>query len=615
MGSTTTHFVVGTEFLTLAEHLKKAGCATAAFISGFPLDSRFGLARGFDLYDETLENHGTKEQFYRERRAEDVVASSLRWLDGRPAPWFAWVHCYDPHHPYESPEPFLSQYKGRLYDGEVAYVDLALKKLVDFVEGQGAGRTVVVFTGDHGESLGQHGEETHGFLAYNTTLWIPLLIAAPGLKPGSVDQMVVHTDLFPTICDLLGLEVPPRLDGLSLLPAIKGQKLPKRAVYFESMFPYYSRGWAPIYGFLQGSEKFVESPIPELYDLGKDFDESKNLVAGQDPAKLRSRLAQVMAGLSPMERTGPEKKPDREATERLRSLGYVSSPRPVKKAKYGPEDDVKTLLPLHNKCTEAQGLFDSGQSAKAIELLKTVLTEREDFDGGYATLGVIYARLGRVGDALAVLKRGVELLPDNYLIASPYVHLLNEVGRSDEVIRVIAADGRYPFEHELDSWTALGVAYLNSGELEKAREALESAMALDEKDYLVHRNLGDVEFAAFSRSKDPGAYERSLAYYQKAVELNPRDPSSRNALGFTYLQGGRPKEAIPHLEKAVELVPDYATAIYNLGLAYFNTGDYKKALENLTRFRERFSGPLTPAQIGAVDAMIQQCKAKLTGAR
>jgi len=231
------------------------------------------------------------------------------------------------------------------------------------------------------------------------------------------------------------------------------------------------------------------------------------------------------------------------------------------------------------------------------------------------TLGVIYARLGRVGDALAVLKRGVELLPDNYLIASPYVHLLNEVGHSDEVIRVITADGRYPFEHELDSWNALGVAYLNGGQLEKAREALQSAVALDEKDYLVHRNLGDVEFAVFFRSKDPEAYQRALAFYQKAVELNPRDPSSRNALGFTYLQGGRPKEAIPHLEKAVELVPDYATAIYNLGLAYFNTGDYKKALENLTRFRERFSGPLTPAQIGAVDAMIQQCKAKLAGAR
>jgi arylsulfatase A-like enzyme/Flp pilus assembly protein TadD len=607
------NFVVGKGFLTLAEHLKAAGYATAAFIGGFPLDSRFGLDRGFDVYDETLENRGTNEQFYRERKAEDVVASSLRWLGGRAAPWFAWVHCFDPHHPYEPPEPFLSQYEGRLYDGEVAYVDLALKKLLDFIEAEGSGDTVVVFTGDHGESLGQHGEDTHGFLAYNTTLWVPLLIAAPGVKPGTVDQMVVHTDLFPTICDLLGLQVPPRLDGLSVLPAIKGRKLPKRAVYFESMFPYYSRGWAPIYGFLQGSEKYVESPIAELYDLDKDFDESKNLMAGQDPGKLKARLAQVMGGLSPLERAGQERKLDREAEERLRSLGYLSSPQPVRKTTYAPGDDVKTLLPLHNKCQAAQSLFESGRSAEAIELLKSVLTEREDFDGGYSTLGVIYARMGRIADALAVLKRGVELLPTNYLIASPYVHMLNEVRRYDEVIRVITADGRYPFEHEFDSWNELGVAYLNTGELEKARDALGSALALDESDYLAHRNLGDVEFAVFARTKDPGAYERSLSEYQKAAALNPRDPSSQNALGFTYLQGGRPREAIPHLKKALELVPDYDTAIYNLGMAYYGSGDYEKALENLTRFREKFAGPLTPAQIRALDSLIQQCRSKLPG--
>ena len=606
------NFIVGKEFLTLAEHLKAAGYATAAFIGGFPLDSRFGLNRGFDVYDETLENRGTNEQFYRERRAEDVVASSLRWLDGRAAPWFAWVHCYDPHHPYEPPEPFLSQYKGRLYDGEVAYVDFALKKLLDDIEDKGwSGNTVIVLTGDHGESLGQHGEDTHGFLAYNTTLRIPLIICAPGWKPGSVDQMVVHTDIFPTVCELLGLAVPPRLQGLSLLPAVKGKNLPKRAVYFESLFPYYSRGWAPIYGFLQGSEKFIESPIPELYDIDKDPGELKNLMSGQDPEKLRARLALVTGGLSPMERTVQEKKPDREALEKLRSLGYLSSPQPVKKAKYGPEDDVKTLLPLHNKCTEAQTLFESGRSAEAIELLKSVLTEREDFDGGYSTLGVIYARMGRIADALAVLKRGVELLPTNYLIASPYVHLLNEVGRSDEVIRVITAGGRHPFENESDSWIALGVAYLNTGELENARSALESALAMDERDYLVHRNLGDVEFAVFARSKDPGAYQKSLAYYQKAIELNPRDPSSRNALGFTYLQGGQPKEAIPPLKKALELYPDYGTAFYNLGLAYYGTGDYGKALEYLMTFRQKFAGPLTPAQLRALDSLIQECRSKL----
>ena len=606
------NFVVGKEFLTLAEHLKAAGYTTAAFIGGFPLDSRFGLKRGFDVYDETLENRCSSEQFYRERTAEAVVVSCLRWLDGRDAPWFAWVHCFDPHHPYEPPEPFLSQYKDRLYDGEAAYADFALKKLFDAIEGQGwSGNTVIVLTGDHGESLGQHGEDTHGFFAYNTTLWIPLIIRAPGLKPGGVNQMVAHTDIFPTVCDLLGLKVPPGLQGLSLLPAIKGKKLPRRAIYFEAMFPYYSRGWAPIYGFIQDGEKFIESPIPELYDLEKDFGELKNLMPGQDPGKFSARLARVTGGLSPMDQAGQERQLERESLEKLKSLGYVSSPQPVKKAKYGPADDVKILLPFHNKCTEAQGLFESGRRAEAIELLKSVLTEREDFDGAYSTLGVIYARMGRLADALAVLKRGVEVLPTNFLIASPYIHLLNETGRYGEVIRLITADGRYPFEKVSDSWIALGVAYLNTGELEKARDALGNALALDEGNYLVHRNLGDVEFAIFARSKDPGAYQRSLECYQKAIELNPKDPSSRNGLGFTYLQGGRSKEAIPHLKIALELVPDYGTAVYNLGLAYFNTGDYERALENLTRFREKFSSPLTPAQLRALDSLIQECKSRL----
>lgn len=608
------NFVVGAGFLTLAEHLKAAGYATAAFISGFPLDSRFGLARGFDLYDETLEEHGSGELFYRERKAEDVLSRSLEWLSARTGPWFAWIHIFDPHHPYEPPEPFRTQFKDRLYDGEVAYVDASLKALVDAIETRGwGGNTVVVIAADHGEGLGQHGEDTHGFLAYNTTLWVPLILCAPGLKPARVDQTAALVDVFPTACELLGLATPPRLDGVSLVPAAKGRKLAKRAVYFEAMFPYYSRGWAPLYGFLEGPEKFIESPIPESYDLGGDFDEAKNLIPPKDPAPLRARLAKVMAGLSPADRAGQEKRLDREAQERLRSLGYVSSPQPVRKAAYGPEDDVKTLLPFHLRCQKAQALFDQGQAAEAVDLLKQVLTEREDFDGAYSTLGMIYALQGRVADGLAVLRRGLEVLPANYMIASPLIHMLVKVRRFDEAIKVITADGRYPFENVADSWNMLGEAYLNTGQLDNARKALGAALDLDERDYLIFRNLGDVEFADFSRSQDRGAYGRALECYQKAIELNPRDPSSRNALGFTYLQGGRPREAIPPLQKALELFPDYDTAVYNLGLAYFGSGDYEKALENLTRFREKFARPLTPAQIRAIDSLIQQCRSRLAG--
>ena len=608
------NFVVGKRFPTLAEHLRAAGYATAAFIGGFPLDSRFGLNRGFDVYDEDLEDHGAAGQFYRERKAEAVVAGALGWLDGRTSPWFAWLHCYDPHDPYEPPPSFDTQYKDRPYDGEVAYMDFALKKLVDAIDAKGWSRdTVIVVTGDHGESLGQHGEDTHGFFAYNTTLWIPLIISAPEVKPGRSGQMAVHTDIFPTVCGLLGLAAPPGLDGLSLLPALRGKKLPRRAAYFESMFPYYSRGWAPVFGFLQDQEKFVESPVPELYDLGRDFEERQNLIAGQDPQKFRARLAKVTGDLSPTDQAGMESRLDRESLEKLKSLGYVSSPQPVRKAAFGPGDDVKTLLPFHNRCTEAQKLFESGRGAEAVELLKGVLAAKEDFDGAYATLGTIYARMGRIDDALAVLRKGHEVLPANYMIASPFIHLLNETGRFGEAIRVITADGKYPFEAISDSWDVLGVAYLNTGELASAREALATAVTLDEGYYLVHRHLGDVEFAVFAKDKDREAFGRAVACYEKAVALNPKDPSSRNALGFTLLQGGRPKEAIPHLKKAVELLPDYDTAIHNLGLACFDAGDFPGALENLTRFRERSGGRLPPDQLRAVDSLIQQCRAKLAG--
>lgn len=606
------NFTVGKTFLTLAEHLKAAGYATAAFVGGFPLDSRFGLNRGFDVYDETYGTPGPAQQTRWERKAEAVVSTSLKWLEGRTAPWFAWVHCYDPHEPYEPPQPFLSEYEGRLYDGEVAYVDFALKKLLDAVESRGWGdNTVIVLTGDHGESLGQHGEETHGFVAYNTTLWVPLIVCAPGLKPGAVGQQVTHTDIFPTVCDLLGLRVPPRLQGLSLLPAVKGRKLAERAIYFESMYPHFSRGWAPLYGYMQDSQKFVESPVPELYDIEKDFDETTNLAAGQDLKGRRAELARIMGGRSPMDRTGQEEQLDRESLEKLRSLGYVSTPQAAGKKTYGPEDDVKTLLPFHNRCNEAQRLFEGGRGAEAVEILKGVISERRDFDGAYPMLGVIYARMGRPADALAVLRSGVEALPENYMVASPYIRLLNQVRRYDEVIRLITAEGGFPYENVPDSWNDLGVAYMNTGDLDKARDALGRAVAVDGRNYIVRRNLGDVELAAFVKSQDPEALERALACYLKAVELNPQDPSSRNALGYTYLQGGRPKEAIPPLKKALELVPDYDTALYSLGLAYFNTGDYARALESLTTFREKFSKPLTAAQIRAVDAMIEQSRAKL----
>ena len=218
------HFVVRYNFLTLAENFKAHGYATAAYVGVYPLDSRFGLAQGFDVYDDE------------------------------------YPHRYDPHLPYAPPEPFLSRFAKIPYDGEVAYVDMEMGKLIAFLKDQGLfDETMIVLTGDHGESLGQHGEMSHGVFAYNTTIWIPLIMKVPGISSRAVDQNVSHLDIFPTICDVCGIERPDLCQGTSLLPAMEGQKLADRTIYFESKYPYYSHGWAPLMGFIDRSEKFIDN--------------------------------------------------------------------------------------------------------------------------------------------------------------------------------------------------------------------------------------------------------------------------------------------------------------------------------------------------------------------
>jgi arylsulfatase A-like enzyme len=242
-------------------------------------NSRFGLSQGFDVYDDNYRRTHSKNLASLERNAERVIESALKWLWGRISPWFLWIHCWDPHAPYDPPEPFKSQYKENPYDGEVAYVDSAMGKLFDHLEeAKLFDRTIIICAGDHGESLGQHGEKTHGYFSYNSSTWIPLIFALPDSSPGQVEHCVSQIDIFPTVCDSLGIEEPSFLQGTSLLPALKGKKLPEKPIYFESLYPHYSREWAPLKGYILKRKKFIESPIPELYDLDRDFDEIENRI-------------------------------------------------------------------------------------------------------------------------------------------------------------------------------------------------------------------------------------------------------------------------------------------------------------------------------------------------
>ncbi len=194
---------------------------------------------------------------------------------------------------------------------------------------------LIIFTGDHGESLGQHGEVTHGYLAYNPALWIPLIISVPGEKQKQVDQIVSHIDIFPTVCDILGLKKPKFLQGISLLRGIKGRKLPQQTIYFESLYPYYSRGWAPLKGFIRGKEKFIDSPIPEVYDLAADFDELNNIADKVKLNKYKDRLSQTIDNLTNPENIKAQQRLDKQSLDKLRSLGYISSPQITNKESIG----------------------------------------------------------------------------------------------------------------------------------------------------------------------------------------------------------------------------------------------------------------------------------------
>ena len=229
-----------------------------------------------------------------ERRAADVVSLADTWIAAQQQPWFAWVHVFDPHAPYDPPPPFDAQYASNLYAGEVAYVDSALQPLLDLVRRQARPTTVIV-TGDHGESLGEHGERTHGLFAYEATLHIPLIVAQvggaiPERRTGATSGVAArHVDILPTIADVLQMSPPAGLPGRSLLTASDGEGTP-RPSYFEAMTAVLKRGWAPLMGVLQNREKYVDLPIAELYDLRADAHESANLAPSQ-PVQLRTPTA------------------------------------------------------------------------------------------------------------------------------------------------------------------------------------------------------------------------------------------------------------------------------------------------------------------------------------
>lgn len=603
------NFIVNRNLLTLAEHLKNNGYATGAFVGAYVLDSRFGLSQGFDLYNDEYSRIHSVNLSSLERKAESVIEAALEWLTVRRSPWFLWVHCWDPHTPYDPPEPFKTQYNDHPYEGEVAYVDLVLGKLFDYMKEHNLfDSTLIILTGDHGESLGQHGEETHGFFAYNSSLWIPLIISFPGIVSGRVDDYVSHVDIFPTVCDVLGIEKLHYLQGLSLLPAMKGKKLPERPIYFESLYPFYSRGWAPLKGFVLEKKKFIDSPIPELYDLNHDFNELNNLAEKNKVIQLKRQLNHIIQALTPSERIDAARQVDRETRKKLASLGYISSAGVSQKKDFGVQDDVKVLLPFVNRVGQGWKLYKEGQIDAGIKFLNEILEERKDIDLAYQHLASIYQETGNIKEAIVILEQGLDALPSNYDIFAEYVKVLISAEQYDKIIKTFENTNLREAEYDPEIWNNLGTAYAKTDNLDKAIEAFEMGLSLDDKHPELYNNLANACYSYGLQSKDPNMYSRCFEYYKKAIELDPEYPAPYYGLGHAYRQEGNLEGAIYCWEKTLEADPDFSQAYSDLALAYMYTGNKAKALNLLLEYKKRYYRLMAPAEREKLDALIRQCQ-------
>ncbi len=378
------------------------------------------------------------------------------------------------------------------------------------------------------------------------------------------------------------------------------------------MDPYYRMDCAPLEGFIEGPEKFTESPLPEIYSMETDFGELKNLAGQKELAGYRQKLGQMVKSLSNPKGLHSEGKLDRDALEKLKSLGYVStsSPQESRKESFGPDDDVKIFLPFYNRSVEAMDLHKKGRGNEAIAVLTKLIDERKGFATAYYDLAQIYQQTGRLAEATSVLKLGMERVPTDYALFFNYGSYLVAAGRYDEVIATIKRSRFEAMESDPGVWINLGVAYSNKGNLDEARKAYEKALSLDDKNAVAYNNLAAVYLRLTQKTEDRILFNHSIEYFKKAIERDPSYASPYEGLGSAYRLANNLDGAIYCWEKALQLKPNSDQTLYSLGLAYYDKGEPSKALDYLSRYQERYGHLLPPGESKKLEDLIQKCRQK-----
>ena len=546
---------------TVATLLKKQGYQTAAFVSAMVLAEHFGLNNGFDVYDDKIvhaEHKGESDDPHLERPANKTCDAALAWLaQPRDGAYFLWVHLFDPHLPFEPPPPF-NQTLADPYDGEIAFMDSQIGRLMSALEQRGErSRTLVVLAGDHGESLGEHGEKDHRLFVYNATMHVPLIFSFADRIPRGdrVDAPVGLVDVFPTILGLFELPVPAGVNGRDLAGSWKSDTWESRPVYAESEYARWSFGWAPLYTLITPRWKYIEAPRPELYDLAADPREIAN-IAGENPGMVRDMSGVLRSLMASYEhQTAPPVQDADRALQQLSGLGYVGSstsmtPSPLHAGAFDPKD----MLAVYHEIMSARVKLQRADHAGVVAVLEPLLGRPQSdiglsdhaYDETLANLAEAYFKLEQYDRALDAYRRSLRSAPE-------------------DPARL----------------TAVALSLDRLGQPAAAVETFEKTLAVSPDWVPAHRELAGV----YTRQRN---LPKALPHWMRVTELAPQSAPDLTNLGSTLLALGKPAEAVGPLLRALAQEPDNEFIYRSLWQALVATGKRKEAIALLRDAQRRF---------------------------
>ena len=589
------NYVVPPELTTMAELMSGEGYRTGAFVGAFVLSSRWGLDQGFGTYTEPKGGYDPSLVSFSQiqRRAGEVVDDALAWLEKEPEkPWFAWVHLYDPHLTYDPPRAFAREYPDDPYLGEVAYADAELGRLNSFLESSGLdSRTLIVFAGDHGEGLGDHGEHDHGLLLYQTTSRTPLIISHPDSPSNGIrrEEVVSLVDILPTVAEAVGLSLPESVQGQSLWPLLGGDGVfDEKPVYAETHYPKLHFGWSPLTALQDRQYQLIQSSDPELYDLDNDPQQEENIF-GENPSiaeRMTGELEDLILrlGEGAMDATST---PDADTIAKLAALGYVAgSAETAEGLSTGDLPSPKSMLWLYNLLMAANNAIAGGNEAEGERKLLELLEANDSLVDGWVSLGKLYREQGRMADALVAFREANARRPQDPFLVSRLANALISAQQPAEAERhLLVAQEKHP-DNPLIVF-AMARVMESSGRFAEAETLFRRALELDPLSAPAH-----VRLAALALRR--GGLDAANTELEAAMELDPQVAEANLFMGQLLERQNQIEEAAQAYRNELAASPNSLPAAIALSRLEGRRGrhsEQEQALRNAIQTNPRSPGP------------------------